>query len=92
VKLTTVGVAGALVAPDDALIFRDDKVYLPVVRANRLHLAEVQLGHDNGMSVVISGDIHDGDLIAMNVGQSASDGETVQAVQPHTAENRSRIR
>ena len=88
VKLTTVGVVGALVAPDDALIFRDDKVYLPVVRANRLHLAEVQLGHDNGMTVVISGDIHDGDLIAMNVGQSASDGETVQAVQQPTAENR----
>jgi membrane fusion protein, multidrug efflux system len=86
VRLTTAGVAGALVAPDDALIFRDDKVYLPVVRANRLHLAEVHLGHDNGMSVVVSGDIHDGDLVAMNVGQSASDGETVQPVQ-QTAEN-----
>ena len=81
VKLTTAGSAGALVAPDDALIFRDDKVYLPVVRANQLHLVETQLGHDNGVSVVVSGDILDGELVAMNVGQSASDGETVQPVQ-----------
>ena len=81
VKLTSAGRAGALVAPDDALIFRADKVYLPVVRANQLHLVEIQLGHDNGVSVVVSGDILDGELVAMNVGQSASDGETVQPVQ-----------
>jgi membrane fusion protein, multidrug efflux system len=86
VRLTTVAVAGGLVAPDDALIFRDDKVYVPVVRANRLHLEEIKLGHDDGISVVVSGDIHDGDLVAMNVGQSASDGETVQPVR-QTAEN-----
>jgi membrane fusion protein, multidrug efflux system len=81
VKLSAAGSAGGLVAPDDALIFREDKVYLPVVRTNRLHLEEVQLGHDDGISVVVSGDIHDGDLVAMNVGQSAPDGETVQPVR-----------
>jgi membrane fusion protein, multidrug efflux system len=81
VRLTTAGSAGAVVAPDDALIFRDDKVYLPLVRAHRLHLAEVQLGHDNGIDVVVSGDIRKGDLVAMNVGQAASDGEVVQPVQ-----------
>jgi membrane fusion protein, multidrug efflux system len=81
VKLSAAGSAGGLVAPDDALIFRDDKVYLPVVRTNRLHLEEVQLGHDDGISVVVSGDIHDGDLVAMNVGQSAPDGEAVQPVR-----------
>jgi RND family efflux transporter MFP subunit len=78
VRLTTSGSAGATVAPDDALVFRDDKVYLPVIRENHLHLAEVQLGHDNGVNVVVSGDIHKGDLVAMNVGQAATDGETVQ--------------
>jgi membrane fusion protein, multidrug efflux system len=81
VKLTTTGAAGALVAPDDALIFRDDKVYLPVVRGNRLHLAEVRLGHDNGISVMVSGDVRQGDMVAMNVGQAASDGEVVRPVQ-----------
>ena len=81
VKLSAAGGAGGLVAPDDALIFRDDKVYLPVVRTNQLHLEEVQLGHDDGISVVVSGGIHDGDLVAMNVGQAAPDGETVQPVR-----------
>ncbi len=81
VKLTTTGAAGALVAPDDALIFLDDKVYLPVVRDNRLHLAEVRLGHDNGISVVVSGDVRKGDMVAMNLGQAASVGEVVRPVQ-----------
>ena len=80
-KLSAAGGAGGLVAPDDALIFRDDQVYLPVVRSNQLHLEEVQLGHDDGISVAVSGDLHDGDLVAMNVGQAALDGETVQPVR-----------
>ncbi|HEX4211589.1 MAG TPA: efflux RND transporter periplasmic adaptor subunit [Candidatus Binataceae bacterium] len=81
VRLTTSGSAGSLVAPDDALIFLNDKVYLPIVRSNHLHLVEVKLGHDNGIDVGIFGDIHQGDLIAINVGQAASDGEAVQPVQ-----------
>ena len=54
-------------SPDDSLVFKDDKVYLPIVRNNRLHPAEVSLGHDNGIDVVVSGDVHDGDLVAMSV-------------------------
>jgi membrane fusion protein, multidrug efflux system len=80
VRLTTAPTAGGLVAPDDSLVFKDDKVYLPVVRNNRLHLAEVQLGHDNGVDVVVSGDVRDGDLVAMSVGQAVDDGEPVQPV------------
>lgn len=44
------------------------------------HLADVHLGHDNGIDVVVSGDVHDGDLVAMSVGQAVSDGEPVQPV------------
>jgi membrane fusion protein, multidrug efflux system len=80
VRLTTAPTAGGLVAPDDSLVFKDDKVYLPVVRENRLRLAEVHLGHDNGVDVVVSGDVHDGDLVAMSVGQAVNDGEPVQPV------------
>jgi RND family efflux transporter MFP subunit len=88
VRLTTApNTAAGLVAPDDALVFKDDKVYLPLVRNNRLHLAEVSLGHDDGVHVVVSGDVHDGDLVAMSVGQAVSDGEPVQAVQPPKANN-----
>jgi RND family efflux transporter MFP subunit len=81
VRLTTAASTGGLVAPDDALVFRDDKIYLPIVRENRLHLAEVHLGHDNGVEVVVAGDVHNGDLVAMSVGQAVSDGELVQPVR-----------
>ncbi len=81
VRLTTTKTAGGLVAPDDSLVFRDDKIYLPIVRDNRLHLAEVHLGHDNGIEVVVSGDVRNDDLVAMSVGQAVRDGEPVQPVR-----------
>src|SRR5216683_4987036 len=80
-RLTTAQTTGGLIAPDDSLVFKDDKVYLPIVRVNRLHLAAVHLGHDNGIDVVVSGDVRDGDLVAMSVGQAVSDGEAVQPVR-----------
>jgi membrane fusion protein, multidrug efflux system len=87
VRLTMAPAAGGLVAPDDALVFKNDKIYLPVVRDDRLHLAEVHLGHDNGIDVVVSGDVHDGDLVAMSVGQAVSDGAPVQPVRSNSSES-----
>jgi membrane fusion protein, multidrug efflux system len=76
----------APMVPDDALVFRNDKVYVPIVRTNRLHLAEVGLGYDNGVSVEISsGDVSDNDLVALNVGQAARDGQAVRPVQESSA-------
>jgi membrane fusion protein (multidrug efflux system) len=69
-----------LSAPDDALIFRNDKVYLPVVRENHLKLIEVRLGHDDGYTVEVNGDLRPGEEIAVNVGEAARDGEPVQPV------------
>jgi len=87
VRLTMAPATGGLVAPDDALVFKDDKIYLPVVREKRLHLAEVHLGHDNGIDVVVSGEVRDGDLVAMSVGQAVSDGEPVQPVSSNSNES-----
>jgi hypothetical protein len=61
-------------------VFKDDKVYLPVVRDNRLHPAQVHLGYDDGIDVVVSGDVRDGDPDAMSIGQAVNDGEPVQPV------------
>jgi membrane fusion protein, multidrug efflux system len=73
--------SGAPLVPDDALIFRNNKIYVPLVRDNRMHLAEVTLGYDNGVeSEVISG-VDYGDLVAVNVGQAAREGEPVQPVR-----------
>ncbi len=72
--------ASALMAPDDALIFRKAGVFVPLVRDNRLHLQHVRLGHDDGTNVQVIGPLHEGELVAMNVGQSAREGEPVQPV------------
>jgi RND family efflux transporter MFP subunit len=71
----------APLVPDDELIFRDGKVFVPLVRNSALHLAPVTLGFDNGYSVEATSGIRMNDLIALNLGQSASEGEKVQAVQ-----------
>jgi membrane fusion protein (multidrug efflux system) len=80
-KMTASVTSTSLTAPDDALIFRDDKIYLPVVRDNHLKLVEVTVGHDNGYTAEVSGDLRAGELIAVNVGEAARDGEPVQPVE-----------
>ncbi len=65
---------------DDALVFRDNKVFVPLVRDGRLRLVPVKLGYDNGNTVVVEGDIHGNDMVALNVGQAATDGEVVHPV------------
>lgn len=72
--------AGPPLVPDDALIFQDGKVYVPVVRDNRLHLAQVTLGYDDGRSVEVQEGIAEDDLVAVNLGQSVHEGEAVQPV------------
>ncbi len=73
------GQAGQMVR-DDALVFRGGKIFVPVVRGDHLHLVEVTLGYDNGQTVAINGEVKDDDLVALNVGQSAQDGEVVHPI------------
>jgi membrane fusion protein, multidrug efflux system len=80
-RLNIYASVGAILAPDDALIYRNDKAYLPLVRGNHITLAEVALSHDDGYRVQVTGDVRAGDLVAMNVGQAARDGELVQPVR-----------
>jgi membrane fusion protein, multidrug efflux system len=77
---------GVPLVPDDALIFHGTKVLVPIVRDGRMHLAEVTLGYDNGVNVEVTSGISENDVVAVNVGQSAREGEIVQAVMqnaPH---------
>jgi membrane fusion protein, multidrug efflux system len=84
-RMTVHVTSTTITAPDDALIFRDNKVYLPIVRGNRLNLLAVNPGRDNGYTVEVSGDgLRAGDLVAMNVGEAAHDGEPVQPVEAKT--------
>jgi membrane fusion protein (multidrug efflux system) len=79
-KMTAHVTSAGISVPDDALVFRDNDIYLPVVRDGRLNLIEVTLGHDNGYRVEVNGDLLPGEMIAINVGQAARDGEAVQPV------------
>jgi membrane fusion protein, multidrug efflux system len=72
---------GSPMVPDDALVFRNGKVYVPVVRNNQLHLVEVELGYDNGQTVEVLSGVNGTDKVAVNVGQAARDGENVQPVE-----------
>jgi RND family efflux transporter MFP subunit len=73
--------ASAPLVSDDVLVFRDDKVLVPVVRNSIVHLAPVTLGYDNGYAVEATSGISMNDLIAVNLGQSASEGERVQPIE-----------
>jgi len=68
------------VVPDDALVFRDGKVYVPVVRGDELRLITVTLGYDNGQNVVVRGDVTGDDVVALNMGQAVEDGQRVHPI------------
>ena len=78
--------ASAPLVSDDVLVFREDKVLVPVVRNSIVHLAPVTLGYDNGYAVEATSGISMNDLIAVNLGQSASEGERVQPIESNTAD------
>jgi RND family efflux transporter MFP subunit len=84
-RMTAQVTSASLKAPDDALVFRNDKIYLPVVRDNHLRLVEVTLGHDDGYTVEVNGDLRAGEKIAVNVGEAARDGEPVQPVENNSS-------
>jgi RND family efflux transporter MFP subunit len=81
VKVST----SAPLVPDDELIFRDGKVFVPLVQNSTVHLAPVMLGFDDGYSVEATSGITMSDRIALNLGQSATEGERVQPIK-ETAE------
>ncbi len=80
-KLKVAVPPGVPMVPDDALVFRGGKVYVPVVEGNRLHLARVSLGYDNGIEVEVRSGISDNAMVAVNVGQAARDGEPVRPMK-----------
>ena len=72
--------AGLPMVPDDAVVFQDGKSYVPIVRNKHIRLAQVKLGYDDGVNVQIMQGVASDDLVAVNVGQTARDGEPVRPV------------
>jgi RND family efflux transporter MFP subunit len=78
VKFQVNVLAEAPMVPDDALVFRNGKPFVPLVRNGHLKLAPVNLGYDDGVNVEITEGVTEHDVVAVNVGQSARDGESVR--------------
>jgi membrane fusion protein, multidrug efflux system len=72
--------AGLPMVPDDAVVFEDGKSFVPIVLNNHLKLAEVKLGYDDGVNVQVIRGVADNDMVAVNTGQTARDGEAVRPV------------
>jgi RND family efflux transporter MFP subunit len=69
------------IVPNEALVFRNEKPFVPVVTAeNRLHLQPVTLGFDNGSEVQITSGLKGDETIALSVGQTVTEGLLVQPV------------
>jgi RND family efflux transporter MFP subunit len=81
VKISLTGSASTPMVPDEALIFDGDKTFVPVVNANRIHLEPVTLGFDDGLRCQIVEGLKGDEMVALNLGQTAREGEVVRPMQ-----------
>ena len=81
VKVTIRGAKQSPRVPDQALIFNNENVLVPVVRDNRIHLVKVELGLDDGINCEVVRGLKGDETIALGMGQTAQDGELVQPVR-----------
>ena len=62
VSIDVSGSSQTPLVPDDALVFRDGKTYVPVIKDNRIHLTEVYLGQADGIHCQIVQGLSGGEL------------------------------
>jgi RND family efflux transporter MFP subunit len=80
VKVTVRGSKQSPKVPDQALIFNNEDTFVPVVRDNRIHLAKVTLGLDDGTNCEVTRGLSGDETVALGMGQTAREGELVQPV------------
>ena len=81
VKILLTGDSSAPLVPDEALIFNGDKTFVPIVNDNRIHLEPVTLGFDDGLKSQIVEGLKGNEMVALNLGQTAREGEVVRPMQ-----------
>jgi RND family efflux transporter MFP subunit len=80
VKVTIRGAKESPRVPDQALIFNNEEVLVPIVRDNRIHLVKVELGLDDGVNCEVVRGLEGDETIALGMGQTAHDGQLVKPV------------
>jgi multidrug efflux pump subunit AcrA (membrane-fusion protein) len=78
VAITIKGSNGAPRVPDEALIFNNETIYVPIVQENRIHLIKVKLGLDDGINCEITRGLKGDETVALGLGQAAVEGELVR--------------
>jgi RND family efflux transporter MFP subunit len=78
VHLQLPGNARSVTIPSNALLFRAEGLRVAVVRANKIVLAPVSIGHDYGNTVEITGGLTAQDAIVLDPPDSISAGESVR--------------
>src|SRR5579862_10652 len=81
VKISLTGSSSTPMVPDEALIFNGDKTLVPIVKANRIHLEPVTLGFDDGLKCQIVEGLQGDEMVALNLGQTAREGQIVRPIQ-----------
>jgi len=82
VAITIKGSNGAPRVPDQALIFNGERVYVPIVRDQRIHLVNVKLGLDDGINCEITRGLKGDETVALALGQAAVEGELIRPLIP----------
>jgi multidrug efflux pump subunit AcrA (membrane-fusion protein) len=80
VRVTIRGAKQSPKVPDQALIFNNEDVLVPVVRDDRIHLVKVELGLDDGINCEVLRGLEGDEKIALGMGQTARDGQLVEPV------------
>ena len=73
-----VAIPPAPFVPAEAITFRRGDPYVGVVEGERLRLARVELGDNDGRTVVVTSGVRDGDLVALQLPTDLGDGAVVK--------------
>jgi len=81
VNLPTEVAREVVTVPRDALILRQDNIYLyKVTDENKAAKVTVQTGIGNGLNIEVIGDIQSGDKVVIRGGERLKDGQSVQDI------------
>jgi multidrug efflux pump subunit AcrA (membrane-fusion protein) len=75
-----------ITVPGDAVIVRQDKTAVAVVREQKIQITPVEIGRDYGPSVEIASGLNEGDLVVTSVTDAVQQGVKVVAKQSQEAQ------
>ncbi len=79
---------GPLTIPGDAVVVRQDRNTVAVVRNQKIQMVPIEIGRDYGPSVEVLNGLHEGDLVVATVTDAVQPGVKVRAQQnPQVAQD-----